>query len=41
VTKRKKLVTNAQSLSDHGIECDAKYLPLSLKQPEVAAEGTE
>ena len=36
VKRRGTLVANARSLTDRGIECDAKYLPTSLKQPGTA-----
>lgn len=38
VKKRQTLVTNAQALADRGIECDAKYLPRSLKEIVVSEQ---
>lgn len=36
VTKRAGLVANARALIERGIECDAKYVPRSLKEPVVS-----
>jgi hypothetical protein len=41
VNKRQTLVANAQALSEHGIACDAKYLPRSLQEPVATATPKE
>jgi hypothetical protein len=41
VSKRAALVANARDLAGRGIECDAKYLPRSLKEPVVSETGAQ
>ncbi len=40
VTKRGTLVASAEAVVGRGVECDAKYLPRSLRKPESTEQVT-
>ncbi len=41
VTKRGSLVKTALAMVERGVQCDAKHLPRSFKQPAVSEKGAQ